>query len=194
MATVSVENNQYKTYPDTYPTRAEAEEALASLVLSKLGKVGFCINTTNHIWQMPAYLFEFGKFFLWCSIQMHLNPTIQRCSDINWLRKCYLLAYAIKRTNVLGINNEEEGASVKEAKNLLEYGQRVVELLGILISSLQLWSSTDFLGGRSNGVWSHQVESEYHDKHGEKLPANWIEKLEEINQIRIESPIPDSIR
>jgi len=113
MATVSVENNQYKTYPDTYPTQAEAEEALASLVLSKLG-----------------------------------------------------------------INNEEEGASVKEAKNLLEYGQRVVELLG----------------GRSNGVWSHQVESEYHDKHGEKLPANWIEKLEEINQIRIESPIPDSIR
>ena len=37
MATVCVEKNQYKTYPDTYQTQAEAEEALASIVLTKLG-------------------------------------------------------------------------------------------------------------------------------------------------------------
>jgi hypothetical protein len=37
MATVFVENDQYKTYPETYPTQLEAEEALANLVLTKLG-------------------------------------------------------------------------------------------------------------------------------------------------------------
>ena len=37
MATLCVEESQYKTYPDTYHTQAEAEEALASIVLTALG-------------------------------------------------------------------------------------------------------------------------------------------------------------
>ena len=51
-----------------------------------------------------------------------------------------------------------------------------------------------FIGERFNGVWSHQVENEYSEKFKEQLPVTWIEKMEEINQIRIESPIPDSVR
>ena len=39
MATVFVETDQYKTYPDTYSSQLEAEEALANLVLTKLGLI-----------------------------------------------------------------------------------------------------------------------------------------------------------
>ena len=39
MATVFVENDQYKTYPDTFPSQLEAEEALANMVLTKLGEL-----------------------------------------------------------------------------------------------------------------------------------------------------------
>ena len=38
------------------------------------------------------------------------------------------------------------------------------------------------------------MESEYSEKFQEKLPTDWIEKLVEINEIRTESPIPDSVR
>jgi len=113
MATVCVEESQYKTYPDTYHTQAEAEEALASIVLTALGITG------------------------------------------------------------QGGDNRR-----KETKDMLVYAQRVVSLLG----------------ERFNGVWSHQVENEYSEKYQEQLPSNWITKMEEINQIKIESPIPDSIR
>ena len=51
-----------------------------------------------------------------------------------------------------------------------------------------------FLGDRSNGVWSHQIESEYSGKFNETLPLDWVEKLKEINQIKVESPVPDSVR
>ena len=44
MATVFVEQNQYKTYPETYPTQLEAEEALANLVLTKLGLVDLSLE------------------------------------------------------------------------------------------------------------------------------------------------------
>ena len=37
MAAVTVEGAQYKTYPRTFPSQAQAEEALAGLVLGKLG-------------------------------------------------------------------------------------------------------------------------------------------------------------
>jgi len=37
MASVVVEGEQYKTYPQTFPSQAEAEEALAALVLDKRG-------------------------------------------------------------------------------------------------------------------------------------------------------------
>ena len=37
MATVSVESIQFKTYPDTFASQVEAEEALANIVISKLG-------------------------------------------------------------------------------------------------------------------------------------------------------------
>ena len=55
-------------------------------------------------------------------------------------------------------------------------------------------TNLNLVGERFNGVWSHQVENEYFEKFGEKLPGNWIEKMEEVNQIRIESPIPNSVR
>ena len=44
MATVFVEQNQYKTYPETYPTQLEAEEALANIVISKLGLVDLSLE------------------------------------------------------------------------------------------------------------------------------------------------------
>jgi len=113
MATLCVEESQYKTYPETYQTQAEAEEALASIVLSALGISGQAADNRR-----------------------------------------------------------------KETKDMLVFAQRVVSLLG----------------ERFNGVWSHQVENEYSEKYQEQLPSNWITKMEEINQIRIESPIPDSIR
>ena len=50
------------------------------------------------------------------------------------------------------------------------------------------------VGERSNGVWSHQVENEYSEKFNEKLPVNWVEKLQEINQIKADSPVPNSVR
>ena len=43
-------------------------------------------------------------------------------------------------------------------------------------------------------MWSHQVETEYSEKFNEKLPANWVEKLQEIGQIKVESPVPNSVR
>ena len=47
---------------------------------------------------------------------------------------------------------------------------------------------------RSNGVWSHQVEAEYSEKFAEKLPSDWVEKLENINQIKVDIPVPNSVR
>ena len=43
-------------------------------------------------------------------------------------------------------------------------------------------------------MWSHQVESEYSEKFAEKLPSDWVEKLENINQIKVETPVPNSVR
>ena len=37
LATITVDNIQYKTYPQTYSTKEEAEEALSDLVIKKLG-------------------------------------------------------------------------------------------------------------------------------------------------------------
>ena len=50
------------------------------------------------------------------------------------------------------------------------------------------------LAERANGVWSHQIESEYSENFNEKLPQNWFEKLEDINQIKVDSPVPNSVR
>ena len=50
------------------------------------------------------------------------------------------------------------------------------------------------LGMRTNGVWSHQVEAEYSEKFAEKLPSDWVEKLEKINQIKVDIPVPNSVR
>ena len=38
LATITVDNVQYKTYPQTYSTKEEAEEALSDLVIKKLGQ------------------------------------------------------------------------------------------------------------------------------------------------------------
>ena len=51
-----------------------------------------------------------------------------------------------------------------------------------------------YLGTRTNGVWSHQVEAEYSEKFAEKLPSDWVEKLENINQIKVDIPVPNSVR
>ena len=37
LATITVDNVQYKTYPQTYSTREEAEDELSVLVIKKLG-------------------------------------------------------------------------------------------------------------------------------------------------------------
>ena len=37
LATITVDNIQYKTYPQSYSTKEEAEEALSDLVIKKLG-------------------------------------------------------------------------------------------------------------------------------------------------------------
>ena len=37
MATVTVEGEQFKTYPQTYNSQVEAEEALAEIIVKKLG-------------------------------------------------------------------------------------------------------------------------------------------------------------
>ena len=37
LATITVDNVQYKTYPQTYSTKEEAEEALSDTVIKKLG-------------------------------------------------------------------------------------------------------------------------------------------------------------
>ena len=39
---------------------------------------------------------------------------------------------------------------------------------------------------RNNGVWSHQVEAEYSEKFAERLPSDWVEKMENINQIKVD--------
>jgi len=113
LATITVDNVQYKTYPQTYATKDEAEEAVSELAIKKLGVT-----------------------------DLNIEPVL------------------------------------KVSKDLFIYTERV----------------TDILGARSNGVWSHQVESEYSEKFNEKLPVNWVEKLQEINQIKVDSPVPNSVR
>ena len=38
LATITVQQTQYKTYPDTFQTRQQAEEAVSGLALHKLGE------------------------------------------------------------------------------------------------------------------------------------------------------------
>jgi len=113
LATITVDNVQYKTYPQTYSTKEEAEEALSDIVIKKLG-----------------------------------------------------------------VTHQNVGPTLKITKDLFIFTQRVIQILG----------------DRSNGVWSHQIETEYSGKFNETLPLDWVEKLKEINQIKVESPVPDSVR
>ena len=39
MATVSIEEKQFKTYPETYRTQIGVKEAFANIVLTKLGTI-----------------------------------------------------------------------------------------------------------------------------------------------------------
>ena len=50
------------------------------------------------------------------------------------------------------------------------------------------------IGERQNGVWSTQIEKQYQDKFGEKLPSFWFQEVEAINRIRVDCPIPGSGR
>ena len=50
------------------------------------------------------------------------------------------------------------------------------------------------IGDRQNGVWSTQIEKQYQDKFGEKLPSLWFQEVEAINRIRVDCPIPGSGR
>merc|ERR1719219_498915 len=67
---------------------------------------------------------------------------------------------------------------MRVSKDLFVFTQRVTSLLGL----------------RNNGVWSHQVEAEYSEKFAEKLPSDWVAKLEDINQIKVDIPVPNSVR
>jgi len=113
MATVTVEGEQFKTYPQTFNTQLEAEEALAQIIVKKMG--------------------------------------ILSGSDAN---------------------------SVQETQDTIVFSDRVVELIG----------------ERQNGVWSTQIEKQYQDKFGEKLPSLWFQEVEAINRIRVDCPIPGSGR
>jgi len=113
LATITVDNVQYKTYPQTYSSKEEAEEAVSDLAIKKLGVT-----------------------------DLNIEPTL------------------------------------RITKDLFIYAKRVTEILA----------------ERANGVWSHQIESEYSEKFNEKLPQNWFEKLEDINQIKVDSPVPNSVR
>jgi len=113
MATITVEGTQFKTYPQTYGTEAEAEEAVAQKVVKELG-----------------------------------------------------------------ILSGGEGGAVAETTDPSLYAKRVVELIG----------------NRLNGVWSTQIEKQYSDKYDEKLPSLWLEEVESMYMIRVESPIPGSGR
>lgn len=113
MATITVEGTQFKTYPQTYGTEAEAEEAVAQKVVKELG-----------------------------------------------------------------ILSGGEGGAMAETSDPSLYAKRVVELIG----------------NRLNGVWSTQIEKQYSDKFNEKLPSLWLEEVESMYMIRVESPIPGSGR
>jgi len=113
MATVTVEGEQFKTYPQTYNTQLEAEEALAQIIVKKLG-----------------------------------------------------------------ILSGSDGSAVQETQDTGLYADRVVQLIG----------------ERHNGVWSTQIEKQYQDKYGEKLPSLWFQEVEAINRIRVDCPIPGSGR
>ena len=111
MATVTVEGQQFKTYPQTYNTQAEAEEALSAIIVKKLGIRG----------------------------------------------------------------SDGDGASVQETtQDMTVLADRVVTLIG----------------DRQNGVWSTQIEKQYQDMFGEKLPSLWFQEVEAINRIRVDCPIP----
>lgn len=116
MATVTVEGQQFKTYPQTFNSQLEAEEALAGVIVNKLG--------------------------------------------------------------IRGADGEGEGASVQETQDMTLFADRVVQLIG----------------ERQNGVWSTQIEKQYQDKYGEKLPSLWFQEVEAINRIRVDCPIPGSGR
>jgi len=70
------------------------------------------------------------------------------------------------------------GPGMRVSKDLFVFSQRVRDLLGM----------------RNNGVWSHQVEAEYSEKFAERLPSDWVEKMENINQIKVDIPVPNSVR
>ena len=114
MATVTVEGEQFKTYPQTFNTQLEAEEALAQIIVKKLGIRG------------------------------------------------------------------TDGAMVQqqETTDTTVFADRVVELIG----------------ERHNGVWSTQIEKQYQDQYGEKLPSLWFQEVEAISRIRVDCPIPGSGR
>ena len=116
MATVTVEGKQFKTYPQTFNTQLEAEEALAGIIVDKLG--------------------------------------------------------------IRGADTEGEGASVQETQDMTLFADRVVQLIG----------------DRQNGVWSTQIEKQYQDMFGERLPSLWFQEVEAINRIRVDCPIPGSGR
>ena len=40
-----------------------------------------------------------------------------------------------------------------------------------------------------NGIWSSEIEKQYIDKHSEKLPSLWLEDLEAMDVIKVESPV-----
>jgi len=114
MATVTVEGEQFKTYPQTFNTQLEAEEALAHIIVKKLGIRG----------------------------------------------------------------SDGDTNTVQETQDTTVFADRVVELIG----------------ERHNGVWSTQIEKQYQDKFGEKLPSLWFQEVEAINRIRVDCPIPGSGR
>ena len=96
----------------------------------------------------------------------------------------------------VGVTDLNIEPALKISKDLFIYTERVTDILGELITITLIYiQMLNFkLGERSNGVWSHQVESEYSEKFNEKLPVNWVEKLQEINQIKVDSPVPNSVR
>ena len=51
----------------------------------------------------------------------------------------------------------------------------------------------EILGSRHNGVWSTQVEKDYTERFGEKLPSLWFQEADPA-RIRVECPVIGSSR
>ena len=82
-------------------------------------------------------------------------------------------AVAAEVVKKLGILIGGEATDTIETSDPVLYSRRVAELLG----------------ARHNGVWSSQVQKEYEQRFGERLPSLWYQEAEALKEIRVDCPV-----